>query len=59
MSSFEEKELAILRAAVDRAEEKAGKQLTNSDEVQKIIQIVHPKSPISSDRYLAKTTQAS
>ena len=40
MSSFEEKELAILRAAVDRAEEKAGKQLTNSDEVQKIILIV-------------------
>ena len=40
MSSFEEKELAILRAAVDRAEEKAGKRLTNSEEVQKIIQIV-------------------
>ena len=40
MSSFEEKELAILRAAVDKAEEKAGKRLTNSDEVQKIIQIV-------------------
>ena len=40
MASFEEKELAILRSAVDRAEAKAGKQLTNSDEVQKIIQIV-------------------
>ncbi len=40
MSSFQEKELAILRAAVDKAQEKAGKQLTNSDEVQKIIQIV-------------------
>jgi len=40
MPSFEEKELAILRTAVDRAEEKAGKQLTNSEDVQKIINIV-------------------
>ena len=40
MSSFEEKELAILREAVDKAEAKAGRQLTNSEEVQKIIQIV-------------------
>ena len=39
MSSFEEKELAILRAAADKAEEKA-ERLTNSDEAQKIIQLL-------------------
>ena len=38
--TFQEKELAILRAAVDLAEEKAGKKVAQSEEVKKIIQIV-------------------
>lgn len=38
--TFQEKELAILRAAVDLAEENAGKKIAQSDEVKKIIQIV-------------------
>lgn len=38
--TFQEKELAILRAAVDLAEEKEGKKIAQSDEVKKIIQIV-------------------
>lgn len=40
MPSLEEKELEVLRAAVDKAEEKAGKKLTHSDEVKEIISIV-------------------
>lgn len=40
MSTFEEKELEILRAAVDKAEEQAARSLTRSEEVQKIIRIV-------------------
>jgi len=38
--SFAECELAILRMAVDKAEEKMGKRIVNSEEVQKIIDIV-------------------
>jgi hypothetical protein len=38
--SFEDCELAILRIAVDKAEEKIGKRVVNSEEVQKIIKIV-------------------
>jgi len=38
--SFEDCELAILRIAVDNAEEKIGKRVVNSDDVQKIIKIV-------------------
>ena len=38
--SFEDCELAILRMAVDKAEEKIGKRVVNSDEVQEIIKIV-------------------
>jgi hypothetical protein len=38
--SFEDCELAILRIAVDKAEEKIGKRVVNSDEVQQIIKIV-------------------
>jgi hypothetical protein len=38
--SFADCELAILRMAVDKAEEKMGKRITNSEEVQKIIDIV-------------------
>lgn len=38
--TFSEKELAILRAAVDLAEEKAGRKIAQSDEVKKIIDIV-------------------
>lgn len=38
--SFNECELAILRAAVDKAEEKQGREIVNSDEVKQIIQIV-------------------
>mgnify|MGYP000509762551 CR=1 FL=1 len=38
--SFEDCELAILRMAVDKAEEKIGKRIVNSDEVQQIIRIV-------------------
>ena len=38
--SFADCELAILRMAVDEAEEKMGKRVVNSDDVQKIIDIV-------------------
>ena len=38
--SFEDCELAILRIAVDKAEEKMGKRVVNSEEVQQIIKIV-------------------
>ena len=38
--SFEDCELSILRMAVDKAEEKIGKRVVNSEEVQKIIKIV-------------------
>ncbi len=38
--SFADCELAILRMAVDKAEEKIGKRVTNSEDVQKIIDIV-------------------
>jgi hypothetical protein len=38
--SFAECELAILRMAVDEAEEKMGRRVVNSDDVQKIIDIV-------------------
>jgi len=38
--SFEDCELAILRIAVDKAEEKIGKRVVNSEEVQQIIKIV-------------------
>jgi hypothetical protein len=37
---FSDCELAILRMAVDKAEEKMGKRIVNSEEVQKIIDIV-------------------
>lgn len=40
MSTLEEKELEVLRAAVDKAEERAGKKLTHSEEVKEIIAIV-------------------
>lgn len=40
MTSFEEKELAILRAAVDNAENKIGRKLIQSEHIQKIISIV-------------------
>jgi hypothetical protein len=38
--SFTECELAILRMAVDKAEEKMGRRIVNSEDVQKIIDIV-------------------
>jgi hypothetical protein len=38
--SFQDCELTILRMAVDKAEEKIGKRIVNSEEVQKIIKIV-------------------
>ena len=38
--TFQDCELAILRVAVDKAEEKQGKQITNSSEVKRIINIV-------------------
>jgi hypothetical protein len=38
--SFAECELTILRMAVDKAEEKMGRRVVNSDDVQKIIDIV-------------------
>lgn len=38
--NFEDCELAILRMAVDKAEEKIGKRIVNSDDIQKIIKIV-------------------
>lgn len=40
MPTLEEKELEVLRAAVDKAEERAGKKLTHSEEVKDIINIV-------------------
>uniref|UniRef100_A0A6C0LIF8 Poly(A) polymerase catalytic subunit domain-containing protein n=1 Tax=viral metagenome TaxID=1070528 RepID=A0A6C0LIF8_9ZZZZ len=40
MPTLEEKELEVLRAAVDKAEEQAGKKLTHSEEVKEIIIIV-------------------
>lgn len=39
-STFADCELAILRMAVDKAEEKMGKRIVNSEDVQKIIDIV-------------------
>jgi hypothetical protein len=38
--TFQDCELAILRMAVDNAEEKIGKRIVNSDEIQKMIVIV-------------------
>jgi hypothetical protein len=38
--SFSDCELAILRMSVDKAEEKLGKRIVNSEDIQKIIQIV-------------------
>jgi hypothetical protein len=38
--SFEDCELSILRMAVDKAEEKIGKRIVNSEDIQKIIKIV-------------------
>ena len=38
--SFSECELSILRMAVDKAEEKIGKRIVNSDDIKKIIKIV-------------------
>ena len=38
--SFSDCELAILRMAVDKAEEKMGRRVVNSDDIQKIIDIV-------------------
>ena len=38
--TFEDCELAILRMAIDKAEEKIGKRIVNSDEIRKIIIIV-------------------
>ena len=40
MTSFEEKELAILREAVDNAENRVGRNLIRSEHIQKIISIV-------------------
>ena len=38
--NFSDCELAILRMAVDKAEEKIGKRVVNSEDIQKIINIV-------------------
>ena len=38
--TFQDCELAILRMAVDKAEEKIAKRVANSEDVQKIIEIV-------------------
>lgn len=38
--TFEDCELAILRMAVDKAEEKIGKRIVNSEDIKKIIKIV-------------------
>ena len=38
--SFDDCELAILRMAVDKAEEKIGRRVVNSDDIRKIIKIV-------------------
>lgn len=40
MPTLEEKELEVLRVAVDKAEERAGKKLIHSEEVKEIIAIV-------------------
>ena len=37
---FQEKELDILRAAVDKVEKRTGRRIINSPEVKEIIQIV-------------------
>ena len=39
-SSYEDRELEILREAVDKAEERTQKAVVNSDQVKKIILIV-------------------
>ena len=38
--NFSDCELSILRMAVDEAEEKMGKRIANSEDIQKIINIV-------------------
>ena len=38
--NFQECELAILRSAIDKAEERSGRAVANSGEVKKIINIV-------------------
>ena len=38
--TFEDCELAILRMAVDKAEEKMGKRIVNSEDIKNIIRIV-------------------
>ena len=38
--SLQEKELEILRMAIDEAEKKQGKEIVNTPEVQQIIEIV-------------------
>ena len=38
--NFSDCELAILRMAVDKAEEKIGKRVVNSEDIQKIINVV-------------------
>ena len=38
--NFSDCELAILRMAVDKAEEKIGKRIVNSEDIQKIINVV-------------------
>ena len=43
--NFSDCELAILRMAVDKAEEKLGKRLIQSDELKKIISIVETFIP--------------
>ena len=37
--TFQEKELAILREAVDRAEAKAGRKITKAEETKKMIEM--------------------
>ena len=38
--NFGDCEMAILRMAVDQAEEKMGKRIANSEDIQKIINVV-------------------
>ena len=38
--TFEDCELAILRMAVDKAEEKIGKRIVNSEDIKNIIKII-------------------
>ena len=38
--NFSDCEMAILRMAVDQAEEKMGKRIANSEDIQKIINVV-------------------